>query len=48
MFARGKTYTGLHFIKMIPEIMTLVPLQTGMWWRGTVWRLQNKDNTNRQ
>ena len=33
MCARNKTYTGLHSIKKYSNIMTLAPLQTGVWWR---------------
>ena len=33
MCARCKTYTELHSIKKYSNIMTLVPLQTGVWWR---------------
>ena len=32
MLYRG-TYTGVHFIKKLPEKVTLAPLQTGAWWR---------------
>ena len=39
MFAGGKTYTGFHSIRKIPERMTLAPLLTGVWWRGTLNRL---------
>ena len=32
MLYRG-TYTGVYFIKKLPEKVTLAPLQTGAWWR---------------
>ena len=28
---RGKTYMGFHSIRKLSEIMTLAPLQTGVW-----------------
>ena len=29
-----RPYTGGHSLINIPEIMTLAPLQTEVWWRG--------------
>ena len=39
MLYRG-THTGVHFIKKLPEKITLAPLQTGMWWRSLLKKVK--------
>ena len=33
MGTRGGRHVGAHSLLRFSEIMTLAPLQTGMWWR---------------
>ena len=42
MGASGRTYMGAHSLLRSPEIMTLVPLQAGAWWRHLVLPLPHQ------
>ena len=42
MGSSGRTYMGAHSLLRSSEIMTLVPLQAGAWWRDLVLPLPHQ------